>query len=108
LSPSEPPLATKQIEVEQGSVRWKITLETSNDPAVGNWLDIFDRSNAADGAQHLGVRLSLSHPFTQKYSSADPNEIELMLRIAAAVALAKQVGAVRTIMNDLLRNALSR
>jgi hypothetical protein len=117
FTPSEPPIATRQIEVEQGSVRWKITLETSNDPAVGDWVEIFDRSNADDGSQHLGVRLSLAHPFTQRYASADPNEIELLLRIAAALALAesiaraggaKQVGAVRKIMNDLLRNALSR
>lgn len=117
FTPSEPPLAQKQIEVEQGSVRWKITLETSNDPAVGDWVEIFDRSNADDGSQHLGVRLSLAHPFTQRYSSADANEIELLLRIAAALALAesiarsggaKQAGAVRKIMNELLRNALSR
>jgi Histidine kinase-, DNA gyrase B-, and HSP90-like ATPase len=117
FTPSEPPLAAKQIEVEQGSVRWKITLETSNDPAVGDWVEIFDRSNAADGSQHLGVRLSLAHPFTQRYSSADPNEIELLLRIAAALALAeaiaraggaKQAGSVRKIMNELLRSALSK
>jgi hypothetical protein len=117
FSSKEPPLASKQIEVEQGSVRWIITLETSNDPGMGDWMEIFDRRNAPDGCQHLGVRLSLAHPFTQRYSSADPKEIELMLRLAAGLALAesiarssgaKQVGVVQKIMNEMLRTALSR
>jgi Histidine kinase-, DNA gyrase B-, and HSP90-like ATPase len=114
---SEPPLASRQIEVEHGTMRWRITLETSNDPAVGDWVEIFDRSSDQIGTQNIGVRLSLAHPFTQRYSTADPDEIELLLRIAAALVLAesiarisgaKQVGLVRKVFNHLLRDALAR
>ena len=114
---SEPPLAARQIEFDQAGIHWRVTLETSNDPAVGDWLEIFDRHSDSDGTQHLGVRLALAHPFTQRFTIGDPREIELMLRLAAALALAevlarnsgvRQAGLIRTLMNDLLRNALSR
>jgi hypothetical protein len=117
FSSSEPPLASRQIEVEHGNVRWRITLETTNDPAVGNWVEHFDRTIEQSGVQHVGVRLSLAHPFTQRYSTADPDEIELLLRIAAALVLAesiarlsgsKQVGFVRIVFNQLLRDAFAR
>jgi hypothetical protein len=114
---SEPPLASRSIEVEQAGLNWRITLETSNDPAVGDWIELFDRRVEEDGTQHLGVRLALAHPFTQRFSIGDPREIELMLRLAAGLALAevlarnggvKLAGAVRVHLNELLRNALSK
>lgn len=80
-------------------------------------MEIFDRSTGEPGTQNIGVRLSLAHPFTQRYSTADPDEIELLLRIATALVLAesiarisgaKQVGLVRKVFNHLLRDALAR
>ncbi|MDB4947519.1 MAG: hypothetical protein JWM27_168 [Gemmatimonadetes bacterium] len=114
---SEPPLASRKIDIDHAGTTWRITLETSNDPAVGDWIEIFDRRSDDDGVQHLGVRLALAHPFTQRFSIGDPREIELMLRLAAGLALAevlarnsgaRQAGSVRTLLNDLLRNALSK
>jgi hypothetical protein len=117
FSPAAAPLAVKELEIQHESVSWRIRLETTSDPGVADWIETFDRRSEPDGVQYVGVRLSLVHPFTQRFSSADPDEIELLLRIAAALAVAealarmggaKQVGIVRKNFNELLRDAFSR
>lgn len=117
FAPSEPALARKEILVQHSDVTWRIVLEATNDPAVGDWVETFQAAEEGSAVETLGVRLSLAHPFTQRFSSGDPNELELLLRLAAALLLAeavarrsgaKQAGAVRKIMNELLRNAFSR
>lgn len=111
-----PPLARREILVEHGQAQWRITLETSNDPAVGDWFEVLPPADSVTGPRRLGIRLSLAHPFTQRFSSAEPREIELLLRISAALAVAealargsgvRQAGAIRTIFNELLRSAFS-
>jgi hypothetical protein len=115
--PAEEPLASRIVEIEHGNLRWRLTLQTSNDPAVGEWMEIFHRSGGSSAEQQLGVRLSLAHPFTQRFSSANPGEIELLLRIAAALAVAEtvarasgatMVNEIRRNFNELLRGAFSR
>jgi hypothetical protein len=111
--------STREIEVEVSGVKWLIRIELSTDPAVGDWLSISDAANklpAPKGCRRLCLRLSLTHPFMQRYCGTTADKIEPILRIAAALALAetnardsgeKYAGTVRRNLNQLLRDAFS-
>jgi hypothetical protein len=107
------------IDVELHGQPWRIVLELSDDPAVGDWLEMSD-SVISDDARSperrlVGLRLSLVHPFMERFAGADAERIEAVLRVAAALGLAevaahdagvRLAGVVRRNVNELLRNAL--
>lgn len=117
-----PPVLTaaqRTIDVDLGGESWRIVLELSDDPALGDWLSLYDapQSEAMPGSRLLGVRLALLHPFMDRYGGTDASRIEPILRIAAAIALGetaardsgvKMAGTVRRNINELLRFALSK
>lgn len=109
------------IDVDLYGQPWRIVLELSTDPAVGPWLELTDGvlheidENESVDRRLIGMRLSLMHPFMQRFCGTDCEEIEPLLRVAAAIGLAevaardsgvRQAGAVRRNINELLRNAL--
>lgn len=111
------------IDVEFHGQSWRIIIELSVDPSVGEWLSMSDHP-AQDGSTHsnssrrvLRLRMSLVHPFMERFSGIDSDEIEPLLRVAAALGLAevaaresgvKMAGTIRRNVNELLRNAFSR
>jgi hypothetical protein len=121
LSPALP-TSKRIIDVALEDAYWRIELELSDDPAIGDWLSICDAPSSGPRASNgtprrLGVRLALAHPFMQRFGGTDATEIEPLLRVAAALALAettaresgvKQAGTIRRNLNDLLRNALCK
>ncbi len=119
LPQAEKTASTREIQVEVSGVKWLIRIELSTDPAVGDWLSISDAANrppAPKGCRLLCLRLSLTHPFMQRYCGTTADKIEPILRIAAALALAetnardsgeKYAGTVRRNLNQLLRDAFS-
>lgn len=111
------------IDVELHGQPWRIILELTYDPAVGDWLEISDQiiddHHRPKERSHriLGLRLSLSHPFMERFAGSDPDRIEPLLRVAAALGLAEMAardsgvrkgGTIRRNVNELLRNALWR
>ncbi len=107
------------IDLDLHGQPWRIVLELSTDPAVGDWLEITDgvlTEEDEEGAVNqrlIGMRLSLIHPFMQRFCGTDCEEIEPILRIAAAIGLGeiaardggvRQAGAVRRNINELLRS----
>ena len=110
------PISQRVIEIDREGFRWRVTLEASDDPAMGDWYEIYSNESESGSAHNLGVRLALAHPFTQKFSSADASEIEPLLRLAAGLAVAedlarksgvRQAGTIRKNLNELLRHALA-
>lgn len=119
-----PPVETAShriIDVDLHGQPWRIVLELSVDPSVGDWLEISDQvaheqvGNEDVGRRVVGLRLSLVHPFMQRFSGTDCDDIEPLLRVAAALGLAevaardsgaKMAGTVRRNVNELLRTAL--
>ena len=112
--------ARRVIDLQLHGQPWRVVLELSVDPAVGDWLEISDHIAVeadASGRRTVGLRVSLVHPFMQRFSGADTDEIEPLLRIAAALGLAevaardsgvRMAGAIRRNVNELLRSALWR
>ena len=109
-------VANRTVSVEIDNELWEISIELSNDPAVGDWLGISD--DPWDGnVRRVKIRMSLAHPFMLQYGGADASQIEPLQRVAIAIALAeitardsgvrKTKTFIRNI-NKFLRNALSK
>jgi hypothetical protein len=107
----------REIIVDLSGVNWKIVLETTSDPAVGDWLSVSDRSTAGKIQREITVRVALAHPFMERFGGSSYTEIEPLVRVAAAIGLAetaaryggvKSAGTIRRNINELLRNALSK
>lgn len=118
--PVSAPFVRRVVDAELAGRRWRVVLELSNDPAVGDWIELSDAPQAAFPApadtQSVGVRLSVAHPFTQRFAGADGSNLEPLIRLAAAIGLSevaarsagvRQAGTVRRNINELLRSALS-
>ena len=115
-------LARRTLAFRHDGVNWEIVLELSNDPAVGDWVElgekgVTDRGKGDARLRQLQIRFAVDHPFTSAFAGANAEQLEPQLRIAAAIALAEVVaresgvkgaGTFRRNVNDLLRNALSK
>jgi hypothetical protein len=119
--PAAPALARRTIEVELLGQRWEIELELSTDPAVSDWVSLSDskqdHGREGAGVRRLAVRMALAHPFTERFAGSDAEQLEPLVRIAAAIMLAetaaresgvRQAGEIRRNINELLREALSK
>lgn len=110
--------STREIDVELNDKPWRIVIELSNDPAIGDWITVSDKApKPKSSPRQVMVRMALSHPFIERFAGTDHSQIEPFLRIAAAIGLAeiaardsgvKAAGTIRRNINDLLRNALSK
>ena len=124
-APTPPRLAAastasrRTIDVCLGGQPWRIVVELTDDPAVGDWLEISDAvlegETPPEHGRAVGLRLSLVHPFMEQFAGSDPDQIEPLLRVAAALGLGevaardsgvRLAGVIRKNVNELLRNAL--
>ncbi len=119
LPDAEPLASNRTIDVELRGQPWQIIIELSTDPSVGDWLSVSDRpavKKAGREKRCICVRMSLVHPFMERFAGTDAATIEPLLRLAAAIGLAETsardagvalVGTFRRNINELLRDALS-
>lgn len=130
LTPAETPLPDDlssgtelfpaTIEVMYRSRKWRVTVEISNDPAhTRDWFEIAEHVESDDTGEASAVirlRMSLRHPFSERYVGVGYENAELLTRIAAALAIAeitareagaRQAGEVGRRFNDLLRTVFS-
>lgn len=108
------------IDLIYRSRKWRITVEISNDPThLRDWFEVADHTeggSAGDPTDVIRLRMSLHHPFSQRYVGIEYENLELLTRFAAALAIAeitardagaRQAGEVRRRFNDLIRNVFS-
>ncbi len=130
LTPTETPLPDDlssgtelfpaTIELLYRSRKWRVTVEISNDPAhTRDWFEIAEHTESDDAGEPSAVirlRMSLKHPFSERYAGVGYENVELLTRIAAALAIAeitareagvRQAGEVGRRFNDLLRTVFS-
>ena len=106
---------TAIVEIE--GEPWEITVEFSNDLEHDvNWVELADRPSLP-GSHRLRLRMSLRHPFTQRFAGVAYENLDLLMRLGAAMVLAevfarqsgvRGAGEVRRRFNDLLRSVFSR
>lgn len=109
----------REVNVALEGEPWTIEIELSADPSIADWLTISDHlsQKSSSAARVLAIRVSTAHPFMLRFAANGAEEIEALLRIAAALALAevrardgglKKAGTIRRNVNQLLREALSK
>jgi hypothetical protein len=111
---SEPTLAARELQGIFRDQQWQIRIELSNDPAQSEWLSMSDQ--ASDDPHVIEIRVSMAHPFMVQLAQTDPDAIEAILRVAAALGLAEKLArstgvkmakTIRRNFNEILREALS-
>jgi hypothetical protein len=116
----EPPhagtLARKQFDIHFRDKDWRINIELTEDPAESQWLVFSDVAASTELPRSLDIRVSMVHPFMVRFAQTDSEDVEALLRVAAALALAEVIardsgvrhaGTIRRNVNDIIRNALS-
>jgi hypothetical protein len=112
----------REIEVFLNDTIWRIHIELSADPAQVEWVEV--GSHLLPSSQlitpeirRVGIRLSLSHPFTTRFAGVGYSQIEPLLRMAAALGLSEVVaresglpkaGVIKEYVNELLGGSLSK
>jgi hypothetical protein len=115
--------STREIDVDLRGKKWRIVLELSADRSVEDWITLSDKATSVPkkGKQpahrRITVRLSLVHPFMERFGGTTQEQIEPLLRVGAAIALAeitaresgaKMAGELRRNINELLRDGFSK
>lgn len=110
----------RTVTLDDGSYSWVITVRTSIDPAREEWVSLAQEEpqpSDEDKTRRLGIDLALAHPFSAEYLGANNENVELFLRIAAAVGISLVLSedttgeppeSVLYHFNYLLRGALAR
>lgn len=110
-------LVSRNFDIEFSSVRWSISIELTNDQATCEWVILADRNPKLEEPRELNIRVSMAHPFMVRFAKTDPENIEGLLRLAAAMSLAEviardagvsQAGAIRRYVNDILYGPLAQ
>ena len=115
-APQKSLLAGRQFDISFRDKKWSIKVELTNDPAESQWVVISDTPKTHSEPRKLSIRVSMAHPFMMRFAQTDTEDVEGLLRVAAAIALAevlardsgvRQAGTVRRNINDILRDVLS-
>lgn len=110
-------LAQRELTIDFRGHHWLIKVELTDEPAESQWLTISDQTGSCGTEFVLEIRVALAHPFMVSFAQTDPDDVEALLRVAAALALAEKLarlsgqrytGTIRRNLNDILREALSR
>lgn len=121
LPEAEEAAASQTIEIDFEGSTWRINAELSDDASVGEWLSISQKpdepEHGGDRVRELGVRVALDHPFMTRFASMSSEQLEPVVRIAMALALAEIIareggiemaGTHRRYVNNLLKEALHK
>lgn len=114
----------REMKVVFHGAEWTVRIDLSNDPAIGSWLTVTAPAKLAIPVRHgelgrreLSIRMALSHPFMVRFGGASSEDLEPLVRVGVALALAEVVAreagvrnpsAIRDTVNALLRDALSQ
>jgi hypothetical protein len=115
-APHKSTLANRRFDIKFREKVWSINVELTDDPAESQWLAVSDVSATRQEPRRLDIRVSMAHPFMVRFAQTDSEDVEALLRVAAAIAVAeilardsgvRKAGTVRRNINDILRDALS-
>ena len=109
------------IELYYRSRKWRVTVEISNDfTHMKDWFEVAEHAESSQNGESedvIRLRLSLKHSFSERYVGVSYENLELLTRIAAGLAIAeitareagaRQAGEVRRRFNELLSTVFSR
>lgn len=109
-------LECRTIAVEDGNATWNVKVSLVEDNAQSDWLAVTASDPATKDTRELHLSLSLRHPFMQRHLPPSGEGLEMVLHLAAALAIAevmardsgtRYAGTIRRNVNSLV-NAFSR
>ncbi len=109
-------LANREFTIKFRHEKWLIKIELTDEPQESQWLDISNQSRDLSNNE-IEIRVNLASPFMVRFAQTDPDDVEVLLRIAAALALAetlarytghRHAGTIRRNFNEILREAFSQ
>lgn len=115
-APHSSTLANRRFSIRFRDKEWSINVELTDDQAESQWLVVSDMAETRKEPRRLDIRVSMAHPFMIRFAQIDTEDVEALLRVAAALALAevlardsgvRKAGTVRRNVNEILRDALS-
>lgn len=115
-APHKSTLANRTFEINFRSKSWSINVELTDDPAESQWASVTDTPENKREPRRLDIRVSMAHPFMVRFAQTDAEDVEALLRVAAALGLAevlardsgvRKAGTVRRNVNEILREVLS-
>ena len=115
--PAQTVLAHRELTIDFRGKQWLIKVELTDEPAESQWLTVSDQLGSDTAPNVIEIRVALAHPFMVNFAQTDPEDVEALLRVAAALALAeklarlsgqKYTGTIRRNLNEILREALSQ
>ncbi len=110
-------IAGRQFDIRVRDKQWSISVELTDDPSESDWLVVSDTAECHTTPRVIKIRVSLVHPFMIRFAQNNTEDIEALLRVAAAIAVAevlardagvRQAGTVRRNVNEILKEALSQ
>lgn len=110
-------LAHREFIIDFRGKQWLIKIELTDEPAESQWLIVSDQPSNETVPNIIEIRVALAHPFMVNFAQTDPENVEGLLRVAAALALAEKLarlsgqrytGTIRRNLNEILREALSQ
>jgi len=113
---SEPLLASRELRFAFRGRTWLVKIELSEESGASDWLTISDATTEGD-LEMLSIRIAMHHPFMVRFAQTNKAEVEAMIRIGAALAVAEKLarnsgvayaGTVRRNFNEVLREGLSQ
>lgn len=119
LTPSALQASERTVCVNDGNWDWVITIRTSVDSALENWISLAKQDpipGDLDDTRRLVIELALAHPFSSEFLGANNENIELFLRVSTAVCISLVLAEDHTAeppeamlyhFNHLMRGALS-
>ena len=109
-------LARREFDIHFHNKDWRIKVELMEDPAESQWLVLSDVPPSTEQPRILDIRVSMAHPFMVRFAQTDSEDVEALLRVAVAIAIAEVVardsgvrsaGTIRRNVNEIMRHALS-
>jgi hypothetical protein len=113
-SPQETTTRTESRSFTVDNEPWTVTIELRDDVSIGDWLSVSDQQ--VDAGRQVTLVFSLAHPFVQRFAQPDSSELEPLIRLACAIAIAevmarhagvRMAGSFRRNINRLLRDAMA-
>lgn len=107
-------LASREIRFDFRDRHWIIRIELSEHEA-SDWLTLADSATNGD-TEILDIRIAMRHPFMIRFAQTSRQEVEAMIRVASALAVAEKLarsggaryaGTIRRNFNEVLREGLS-
>ena len=87
-------LAHREFMIDFRGSQWLIKVELTDEPAESHWLTVSDQLGSDTAPNVIEIRVALAHPFMVNFAQTDPEDVEALLRVAAALALAEKLARV--------------